>query len=192
MSTGHRALTCAICTRQPRTKQIFTNPTHDWKRTAKRILEFWFASDGGGNMFLKTSTQTCHVWSGVYVMVGRGIWQDDSSVADRQRQSFGYVHIRSRSVAPTHQCHFLRSSTQTWERGCHTVTRVGTVTTSCWSPETTTRLFAYKWKLSGLIFLFSSEWIKPNIKSTQLLLLWITSETTSPLWLAVSLTPDDY
>ena len=27
---------------------------------------------------------------------------------------FGYVHIRSRSMAPPDGCHFLRSNTQTW------------------------------------------------------------------------------
>lgn len=28
---------------------------------------------------------------------------------------FGYVHIRSRSMAPPDVCHFLRSNTQTWK-----------------------------------------------------------------------------
>lgn len=28
---------------------------------------------------------------------------------------FGYVHIRSRSMAPLDRCHFLRSNTQTWK-----------------------------------------------------------------------------
>lgn len=30
---------------------------------------------------------------------------------------FGYVHIRSRSMAPPNECHFLRSNTQTWKQG---------------------------------------------------------------------------
>ena len=29
---------------------------------------------------------------------------------------FGYVHIRSRSMAPPDECHFLRSNTQTWKK----------------------------------------------------------------------------
>lgn len=34
---------------------------------------------------------------------------------------FGYVHIRSRSMAPPDECHFLRSNTQTWRNRKETV-----------------------------------------------------------------------
>lgn len=53
------------------------------------------------------------------VTAGHGICGTTAVWRTGRDSHFGYVHIRSRSMAPPDECHFLRSSTHTCQTGRH-------------------------------------------------------------------------